>query len=156
MRVSVRLVLGALALLLAGCGVAIPADPDHTLDRVRGGTLRVGVSPNPPWTDVSGQQPAGSEVELARAFAAALGAQPTFEVGGEEPLVARMEHGELDLIVGGLTDQTPWSKQVAVTRPYATAIGPTQRTERHVLAVPLGENAFLVELERFIHARTGE
>ena len=37
--------------LLAGCGLKIPTDPEGTLDRVSGGTLRAGISHNPPWTE---------------------------------------------------------------------------------------------------------
>ena len=48
-RIGIIATLGA-AVLLTGCGVEIPADPEDTLERVRGGTLRVGVSPNPPHT----------------------------------------------------------------------------------------------------------
>lgn len=152
-----RALLAAVVVLAAGCGVSVPADPDGTLDRVRGSTVRVGVSPNPPYTEVAspGADPAGSEVELVRAFADHLDAEVAFTVAGEQSLVARMEAGELDLLVGGLTDRTPWQKQVAVTRPYQETPAPGGGTDRHVMAVPMGENAWLVELERFLHERTG-
>src|SRR5690625_7965446 len=50
----VRIFLAAallLTLALGGCST-IPADPDDTLEAVTGQTPRVGVSPNPPWTDL--------------------------------------------------------------------------------------------------------
>src|SRR5918998_5697743 len=121
-------VLGAVAAvigLLAACGVSVPTDPEGTLDRVIGGTLRVGVSPNPPWTEVTqGGEPTGSEVDLVREFAATLPAEVSWTVGGEEALIKRLEAGELDLVIGGLTADTPWEKHAAIPKPYAEGTGP--------------------------------
>ena len=141
---------------LAGCGLSIPADPEGTLDRVRGGVLRVGVSPNPPWTVVSGPeaQPACREVELVQGFADGLGARVEWSTGGEEPLMKRLKEGQLDMVIGGLTAKTPWTKHAAVTRPYASATGVDGKRERHVMAARMGENAFLVELERHLLSRS--
>src|SRR5829696_4777577 len=108
--------LVAFAVLVAGCGsVRIPADPDGTLDRVRGGVLRVGVSPHEPWTTVTAAEPGGIEPDLVRRWAAGLGARVAWTVGGEQPLVQAMERGELDLVIGGITADTPWSDQAATT-----------------------------------------
>src|SRR5688572_14343275 len=97
------LVVVCLLLTLASCGVSIPADPDDTLERVRQGTLRVGVSPQPPWTGVDAAgEPVGREVDLVADFAAGLGAEVRWVVGGEEQLITALEHGDLDLMVGGL------------------------------------------------------
>jgi ABC-type amino acid transport substrate-binding protein len=146
-------VLIALVLLLVGCGsVQIPADPDGTLDRVRGGVLRVGVSPHEPWTTVAAEGLAGVEPDLVRRWAAALGARVEWTVGGEQPLTSALERGELDLVIGGITADTPWTSHAAVTRSYATSQGPDGPQE-HVMLVPMGENAFLVELERFLLAQ---
>jgi len=96
-----------LALLTAGCG-AFPADPEDTLERVTGGVLRVGVSPNPPHTEVRGSaEPIGHEVVLVREFAATLPAEIEWTVGGEEMLILALEDGDLDLVIGGLTADTP-------------------------------------------------
>lgn len=142
-----------LVLVLTGCGLTIPADPDGTLDRVRGGTLRVGVSPNEPWTQLDAGQPSGIEVELVREFAATLGAQVEWSVGGEEALIADLEQAELDLVIGGLTSKTPWSKQAGITRAFTEVLDEQGEPEKHVMAVPMGENAFLVELEKFLSSR---
>jgi ABC-type amino acid transport substrate-binding protein len=150
-------VLGAVAAvigLLAACGVSVPTDPEGTLDRVIGGTLRVGVSPNPPWTEVTqGGEPTGSEVDLVREFAATLPAEVSWTVGGEEALIKRLEAGELDLVIGGLTADTPWEKHAAITKPYAEGTGPDGKRIKLVMAAPLGENAYLLRLEKFLLSR---
>jgi polar amino acid transport system substrate-binding protein len=146
-----RWVAGTAALLLlAGCGVSIPADPDGTLERVSGGVLRVGVSPNEPWTDVSGTEPSGTEVELITEFAESLDAEVEWRTGGEESLMADLEQGALDVVVGGLTAASPWAEKAALTTPYTFVVDLEGTQEAHVVAAPLGENAFLVTLERFL------
>lgn len=136
---------------LVGCGVTIPTDPDGTLERVRGGTLRVGVSPSDPWAEVSDDgQFSGREVELLERFAAHLDAEATFTAGGEEELVGMLERGALDVVAGGLTSTTPWVSKAAVTTSYATTVGERGAPTYHVMLVPSGENAFQVELERFL------
>jgi ABC-type amino acid transport substrate-binding protein len=141
----------AAMLLLTGCNIEIPQDPDGTLDRVRDGVLRVGVSINPPWTVLDNNgEPSGIEPELVRRFADTVDAEVRWTVAGEESLIHQLEEGRLDLVIGGLTAKSPWMSHVAFTRPYATAPGPTGASEQHVMAAPQGENAFLVTLERFL------
>lgn len=203
------------AVLLAGCG--IPRDTEGTLDRVRGGVLKVGVAENPPWTVVAGEV-SGAEPGLVRRLAGKLGARVEWHPGPESTLMAALEERQLDLVVGGLTDDVPWTDHAALTRPYATtrvvvaavdgvevppdlsgrrvaarsgtaeaaaladegaevvpvgdaaearalpvavehwrlgalglrAGGHVLLERRHVWALPLGENAWLVEVERFL------
>ncbi len=52
-------------------------------------------------------------------------------------------------MVGGLTAKTPWVEKAAITKPYLAEETPEGKQD-HVMAAPLGENAFLVELERFL------
>ena len=151
-------VVVTLAFALAGCAAGFPADPEGTLERVRGGELRVGVSPRPPWTvlpatDGADADPTGSEVTLAEAFAEHLDAEVTWIVGGEEELIGQLERSELDLVVGGLTAESPWQGKAALTYPYGTTTGPGGKPEKRVMAAPLGENAYLVELEAFLLER---
>lgn len=149
--------LGAvLALLLTGCASHYPADPHHTLSQVTGGTLRVGVSHNEPFTSVTGPTPSGREVELVRDYAATLDAEVDWSQGGEEELVGKLEHGQLDLIIGGLTNKTPWKKKVGLTRPYTTTTGEFGAKKKHVLAVRKGENAFLLSLDAFLQTQAGQ
>jgi polar amino acid transport system substrate-binding protein len=221
-RLTVVLVLVA----IAATGCQYPRDPDGTLNRVEGGVMRVGVTAADPWVLLEGDRPVGgAEVELARRFARDLGARIEWVQGSEEELVEAAKEGQVDLIVGGLTNKSRWKKDVALTRPYvetravvgvpagesfpddfagvpvAAELGSeeegllAQKTEarvvpvaelapragrpaavphyllddleladsgteldeaKHVMAVKLGENAFLVRLERFLLEREDE
>ena len=211
------------AAALTACQV--PADPDGTLERVRDGTMRVGVTHHEPWVVLGDlDDPQGVEPELVRRFAAGLNAEIEWVEGSEEELMGALKEGQLDLVLGGLTMKSPWKKEAALTRPYLSTrllvgaapgaslpddLGGTpvafergseagglleRRTDArpvpveklddadgaaaadewllddlrlratgvelskndHVLAAPLGENAWLVRLERFLLTRTGE
>lgn len=150
-------VLAALVLAtatLSGCGLSIPTDPSGTLAAVEGGTLRAGVTPNGDFVEVSGDTPRGIEVDAISAFADSLDAEVEWTVGSEEALVRELENGGLDLIAGGLTDQTPWTDKAGVTRPYAEATAEDGSTLKLVMLAPLGENAFLSRLETFLSERS--
>ena len=76
-RTALLLAAVALSVGIAGCGVSIPADPDSTLERVSGGTLRVGVTANGKWASVrEGEEPGGIEPTLVRSFASSISAAP--------------------------------------------------------------------------------
>lgn len=150
-RAVAAAVVPALAGALAGCGVTVPTDPDGTLDRVRGGELRVGVSPHDPWTTVPPDgPPTGVEPELLTGFARTLDAEVAWTTGGEEELVGDLDRGELDVVVGGVTASSPWTSRAAVTVAYVTVPDPDGKPEGHVMLTAMGENAFLVELERYL------
>lgn len=139
--------------MLTGCGISIPTDPNGTLDSVTGGELRIGVSPDDGLVDVDGASPTGSLVDLANDFAATLHAEPTWTVGSEETLVGMLEADDLDLVIGGFTEQTPWLDRAGLTRGYGGIAGADGR--KIVMLVPLGENAFLSDLERFLDEKVG-
>jgi polar amino acid transport system substrate-binding protein len=105
------------AVLLAGCG--LPLDPEGTLDRVEGGTLRVGGIPNEPWT-VPGDGGQGVEVELVRRFAQEIGAEIHWMRGPPDELLGAVEHQAVDLVIGGLVDVDPSLAHVGMSRPYLT------------------------------------
>ncbi|MHC6176500.1 transporter substrate-binding domain-containing protein [Glutamicibacter sp. X7] len=150
LRGVVALICGGLALALSGCASSLPMDPEGTLDSVRNDTLRVGVTPHEQLVKIDGGSLGGRDVELSKEFAAHLGAQPEFVLGGEESLVKKLEENELDLVVGGISSKTPWSEKVGITRPYAEITDEKGKKEKLVLLVPPGENAFLSELEYFL------
>jgi polar amino acid transport system substrate-binding protein len=149
MRITLTLL--ACAALLAGC--RIPDDPEGTLERVDGGVVRVGMTVNPPWTELRDGRRAGIEVALVEELARSLRARTAWTDGAEAQLIEALEAGELDLVIGGVTKDSPWSDHAALTRPYATSTSEQGRRQEHVMVAPLGENAWLMRLERFLLER---
>lgn len=209
----------AAAIALGACG--LPRDPESTLRRVAGGTLRVGVSEHDPWVVLDGGEPSGVEVELVKLFAQEIDAEIEWVEGEVEELAGALHVREIDLLIAGLTSRSKISSEGALTHPYVTtqaviaapadrpvedvagvevaveeateeagllaktdavpvrvedvtdAAGPVvvdnyllndldlvdtgvQLSETdHVMAVPHGENAWLVRLERFLLSDPG-
>lgn len=151
-RLMQLIVVCGVTLGLVGCGGHYPADPEGTLDRISGGVLRVGISHQPPWTDIREGEtsPQGIEVQVIEDYAASINAEIEWQAGGEEELTTLLSENELDLVIGGLTSQTPWESAAAITTSYAESIGVDGKTAKHVMAVQMGENAFMTSLERFL------
>jgi polar amino acid transport system substrate-binding protein len=198
---------------------------EGTLDRVEGGTMRVGVSDNEPWVNLDGQEPGGVEPEIVRRFAETIHAEIHWVQGDSEELVEALANGQLDVVVAGITRTSVYKKKVALTRPYVDtelllahpegesmpeedhdtriaveadsqaaglldhktdyglleldslegidrpalvwdywlddlpdmeSTGEDLIDEEHAIAVRMGENAFMTELERFLLDREGE
>ncbi|MGD7705342.1 ABC transporter substrate-binding protein [Microlunatus sp. Y2014] len=148
------LLCSPLALMVAGC---LPRDPEGSLARVRtDGTLRVGASPAPPVVLLLDDGVAGPEPGLIAGYADSLGAVVEWTVAGEQHLVEKLEHYEIDVMIGGLTSDTPWQQRVGITRPYAAVPdGDGHGEAKLVMAVPMGENALLSSLERYLDSRVG-
>ena len=128
------------ALTLAACD-RLPMDPDGTLDRVRAERhFRVGLI-------ATGDSPVGAErqrVFLAR-VARATGSAPLLQEGASEPLLIELEEGKLDLVIGPLSPESPWTGRVALLEP----IGETA-TPQHLALTPIarnGENRWIMLLE---------
>ena len=142
-----RLVLGA-ALLLAGCD-RLPQDPDGTLERVRAERrFRVGLI-------ATGGTPIRADRQkafLAR-VAKATGAAPLLRQGASEPLLLALEGGQLDLVIGPLSPESPWVGRVALLPPVGETLAP-----QHLLLTPIarnGENRWIMLLEREARAVAG-
>ena len=146
--------VGTVMLLLLGltsCGITVPQDPNGTLEKVSGGTLRVGVSENAEWVELPPTgDPVGIEPALVQEFADTLDTSVEWVPGTEHELADDLKHGELDLAIGGFGADTPWIKDAGITRPYTETTDERGKTIRHVMLVPLGENAFLLELDQFL------
>jgi len=110
--------ISAVVLLLACAGCDLPRDASHTLDRIQDGTLRVGMIHHPPWVFRAGGELQGVEPQLIQAAAADLKATITWVSGTESELLTSLHEGELDLVIGGLTRNSPWKHQVALSRAY--------------------------------------
>jgi ABC-type amino acid transport substrate-binding protein len=123
----------------------------------------VGITEQPPWTlrtepkETRDAGAVGIEPDLAKGFANQLDAKVQWIWGSEQQLFDALERFELDMAIGGFTDDNPWKKRVGFTKPYfeheQTVVEGGERTsrrERHVIAVQPGENRFLLALDRFL------
>lgn len=145
-----RRMLSALAigsLLLSACA-PIPRDPHGTLDAITGGDLRVGASASPGLVSVAGGDVSGPLADIVEGFAASRSAEVEWTIGSEEDLVTALEEGQLDLAIGGMTSQTPWTDRVGVTRGYPELAQEGQHPI--VVLVPMGENGLLAALETYL------
>lgn len=142
----------ALMLALTGCaGNTIPSDPLDTLKEVTGGTLHVGVVDNGQWVKLSPNgEPQGVEPDLVREFAARHDAEIEWNRGAEHELVLDLKHEELDMMIGGFGNDTPWTKHAGKTRPYVETKNERGETVKHVMLTLKGENRFLLELDEFL------
>lgn len=142
--------LSLLAVALAGCGW--PRDPERTGEHVQGKVLRAGVSENPPWVRYGpGGEVQGVEANLIRAIAADTGSQVQWVRGGESALMKAAKDNRLDLVAGGITQESPWAKELGAPRPYAEVAG-----EKHLVLTPPGENGWIVRLDRITRRRRSE
>lgn len=152
--------LATIAVTFCTGGCDLPRDPRGTLERLGGEDLRVGVTEHEPWTRRANGEAAGIEVDLVREFAGELGTKARFDWGPEQEIFEGLERFELDLVIGGVTDATPWAAKVGLTKPYfereVTVIDSGERKskkKRHVMAVAPGENGFLRRLETFLRRK---
>ena len=103
----------AVPLLLAACD-DYPRDIEGTSDAVAARhRLRVGVIAGPAaFPD--------RQVTFIAALERKTGAKASVVTGSAEPLLLALDRGELDLVIGELSKETPWVADVAVIEPLAT------------------------------------
>lgn len=127
---------GAVVLLLSGCWM--PRDPEGTTERVRGGTLHLGVL---------GTVLSDAEERAVAAVADALDAEVSRDTADPHRLFAMLGAGEIDIVVGGVPEDTPFASRVGLTRSIGKVrVG--DRLEDRVLAIRQGENRFLMTVNR--------
>jgi hypothetical protein len=137
-----RIILACLSMLvLAGCDV--PKDPESTSDRVRHATFRVGILPG-------NAEAERQDRVIVALLAEALPAQPAFRAEDAHLLFHALQNGELDLVIGGLPASTPFTDKAGLSREAGPLFRPGE-SDKRVLAVRQGENAFLMEVNRAIH-----
>lgn len=122
-------------------GGAFPKDPGNTLQRVENGILRVGISNNPPFTNVSNNNYSGIEVEIVRMYTNSKNAEIEWKTDSLQDLVTEMKNSNLDIIIAGLDRDSFIRKELAITIPYH---------DKKVIAVQRGENAFITDFEIFL------
>src|SRR5215213_817635 len=151
-RTSILLLL--ILCLTVACS-NLPRDPKETLRTVQTRPMRVGLVEHSPWVVRTTGEPMGVEVDLVRQFAAALGTTPEWHWGGEQEQLEALQDYQLDLVIGGLTDRSPWRKYVGMTSPYFTetyrvgvqASSPLESVKGAQVAILRGEPA-AAELEQ--------
>jgi len=134
------------AALLAACG-QIPKDPDGTLDRIMAERrFRVGLI-------ATGHPPIGGDRTrlLLQRLAKDSGATPTFETGASERLLARLEEGALDLVIGELAPASPWASNVTLMPPLGEQVSSAGHVHLAV-AARNGENAWIAFVQRRVRA----
>ncbi|MGE3681687.1 MAG: transporter substrate-binding domain-containing protein [Bdellovibrionales bacterium] len=87
-----------------------PKDPRDTTQTVMKRGLRAGISESPPWTNV--------EKRLLEKFARELGVQVHWVHGSESQLFESLDHFLLDVVIAGITKNTPYKEKVGITIPY--------------------------------------
>lgn len=133
-----------LAALLPACG-AVPRDIDGTSERVRAGrVIRVGLIAGP--GPATARERALTGAYLSR-LGRATGAAPRITAGAAEPLLAGLEAGGLDLVLGEIATDSPWAGDVAVIEPLAERIVARRRIGLSPIARN-GENEWIMLLER--------
>lgn len=128
-----------------------PKDPEKTWEKVKNNLLLVGYSENPPWVvespeGTARQSVGGIEVQLIEEFAARQNAEIQWIKNSENELFQDLIDRKLHIVITGLTTDTPWKKEkIGITRPFFR-----ESSKKHVMAVQEGENAFLIQLEKFL------
>ena len=142
-------------LILSGC--RYPTDIEHSLEKIRGKVLNVGVTENPPWVMRSDNGPAGLEPEIVAALAEELDAEVHWHWGSESVLLRALEERQLHLVIGGFTKNSRLSKLAAQTRPYhdsSYTVGYPSATE--LPASLKDENVAIHPVNHFIKALRDE
>jgi polar amino acid transport system substrate-binding protein len=119
-RAGYFLLIFASSALVLGCD--FPHDQRGTLQHIASERrIRVGLVENKPWVARSPNgDPSGVEVELVKSFAAELGAAPEWRWENEADAMEALIDRELDIVLGGLTEQTRWKDEVGLSSSYFT------------------------------------
>jgi polar amino acid transport system substrate-binding protein len=82
--------------------------------------MSIGVVAADPWVTLEDTVPGGIEVGLVEQFADSIDAAIEWTEGSEQELFSALELGQLDLVIGGIDSENPWSSKTALTHPYLT------------------------------------
>ncbi|MBP5980525.1 MAG: transporter substrate-binding domain-containing protein [Halomonas sp.] len=105
-----------LVLVLTGC--RYPVNIERPMADMQGGELNIGLSENPPWVINTEQGPAGLEVEIIQALAESMDATINWHWNSEGNLLAALSQYQLDLVIGGLTQDSNVNALAAPTKAY--------------------------------------
>lgn len=138
----IRRIAFCLALFSASSCADFPRDPEGTLERIRAEhSFRVGLI-----APLGTAQLDPRSKALLRRIGSAAGATPKVESGDMEPLLKRLEEGEIDLVIGRFEKASPWKSLVSFGPPLR--IEKHKKAEIHLLpAARNGENAWIAIVE---------
>ena len=95
-----------------------------------------------------------SALALVQRLAEATGATAAVSTGQVEDQLARLEDGQLDLVVGRFAEDSPWLSAVAILEPLSSRkVG--QRTLNLAPVARNGENRWVALVEREIRDSAG-
>jgi len=124
------------ALLLAGCD-HFPQDPEGTLENVQAThSFRVGVERDLP----------PEAARLLREVEGATGSTARVSEGSVEPLLTKLEKGEIDLVIARFGKETPWDAEAALSPPLRIDGAGETATEWRA-AMRTGENRWIMLVE---------
>lgn len=123
-------------MLLTGCN-KFPQDPENTLGAIRErGIVRVGIEQAVP-------REAG---DLLREVERATGAKARIVKAGVEPLLVKLDAGEIDLVIAPFGKETPWATEAALSPPLRTE-GKGEKVVEWRAAMRSGENRWIMLVE---------
>lgn len=125
--------------ILLGC--SYPKDPENSYMEARSSSLKIGITPNPPFTDFNNGKAEGIEIDILRDFAHSRNLKIDFVEGSESELVERLKDYKLHILAGGFKKKTLWKREAGATVTY---------DKEHIFLIPKGENELLKELETFL------
>jgi hypothetical protein len=137
-----------LLLTLTACG-PYPRDIDGTLADIEGTqVIRVG------FANLRAEDLPSAEGFVAR-IEDATGARARVDTAPAETQIARLEDGQLDLVIGEFAEDTPWGTEVAILEPLGWRQVGARRLGLSPVA-PHGENRWIALLEKAIRDRAAE
>ena len=118
-----KLMIGLVVILISTLAaflqhIHFPKDAEKTLDKVSNGTIRVGFTNAGPWVYPSATGAQGIEADIVTNFAQTLHAKIDWVEVTEEQLFNALKRGEINILIGGITDKTPWKEEIGLTKPY--------------------------------------
>jgi len=136
--------LALAAIAVAGCD-ALPRDPEHTLANIEArGAIRVGAHDLPP-----------EAMNLLHNLETATGASVVVSDGATEPMLRRLDAGELDLVIAPFVKDTP-SMTLAALSPAIRSDGDPDDPIEWRAAMRGGENRWIMLVEHQVRQVANE
>ncbi|MDP1604235.1 MAG: hypothetical protein Q8M03_13330 [Legionella sp.] len=138
---NIWLCIISLSLLTTGC--KFPDDPDHTLSKIENShTIKIGIC------SCQQNEIQSREKSLLISLANTLHARIIWVADNQEALYRSLEAKKIDIMACNIQKDSPWNERVALSIPYEEK--PVTR-QKHVFALPSGENAWLKYINEFIY-----